>query len=83
MPNPTDRARIGQTDLTVTRLGLGSAPIGNLLQEVPEADAEGAFEAALSTPHLFMVMVWLKTASAVPWPAKTGTISWFRPRSAV
>ena len=46
MSNPTDRARIGQTDLKVTRLGLGTAPIGNLLWEVPEEDAQGAFKAA-------------------------------------
>lgn len=46
MSNPTDRARIGQTELEVTRLGLGTAPIGNLLREVPEEDARGAFTAA-------------------------------------
>lgn len=46
MSKPTDRARIGQTDLEVTRLGLGTAPIGNLLREVPEEDARGAFKAA-------------------------------------
>ena len=46
MYNPTDRARIGLTDLKVTRLGLGTAPIGNLLWEVPEEDAQGAFKAA-------------------------------------
>jgi D-threo-aldose 1-dehydrogenase len=48
MPNPTDRARIGQTELNVTRLSIGSAPIGNLLREVPEEDAEGTFKAAFS-----------------------------------
>ncbi len=48
MPNPADFARIGQTDLKVTRLSLGTAPIGNLLQEVFEDDARGAFEAAIS-----------------------------------
>ena len=46
MPNPTDRARIGSTDLKVTRLGFGSAPIGNLLKEVSEADAQGALKSA-------------------------------------
>ncbi len=48
MRNPTDQARIGQTDLYVTRLSLGTAPIGNLLQKVAEADADGAFKAAFS-----------------------------------
>jgi len=46
MPNPTDRARIGQTDLKVTRLGIGTAPIGNLLSEVSEENAQSAFKAA-------------------------------------
>ena len=47
MYKPTDRVRIGQTDLTVTRLGFGSAPIGNLLREVSEADAQGGLNAAI------------------------------------
>jgi D-threo-aldose 1-dehydrogenase len=46
MYKPTDRVRIGQTELNVTRLGFGSAPIGNLLKEVPEADAQGALKSA-------------------------------------
>lgn len=46
MPNPTNRARIGPTELEVTLLGLGTAPIGNLLREVPEEDAQDAFTAA-------------------------------------
>jgi len=47
MPNPTERVRIGRTGLQVTRLGFGSAPIGNLLREVSEADARGALNAAI------------------------------------
>ncbi len=47
MPNPTDRTRVGQTDLNVTRLSLGTAPIGNLLQEVSEGDAEETLQAAI------------------------------------
>ena len=46
MYKPTDRAQIGQTDIKVTRLGFGSAPIGNLLWEVSEADAQGALKSA-------------------------------------
>jgi hypothetical protein len=46
MPNPTDSVRIRQTDLNVTRLSIGSAPIGNLLSEVSEEDVQGAFKAA-------------------------------------
>jgi len=48
MPSPTDRSSIGQTNLKVTQLSLGTAPIGNLLQEVPEEDAEEAFKAAFN-----------------------------------
>lgn len=46
MYNPGDRVRIGQTDLEVTRLGLGAASIGNLLREVSEEDAQAVFKAA-------------------------------------
>ena len=46
MPDSTERIRIGQTDLKVTRFGFGSAPIGNLLREVSEEDAQGALKAA-------------------------------------
>ena len=49
MANPTDRAQIGRTDLKVTQLGLGTTPIGNLLSEVPETDAQDAFSAAFAT----------------------------------
>jgi D-threo-aldose 1-dehydrogenase len=34
--DPTERVRLGRTDLQVTRLGLGSAPLAGLYQEVPE-----------------------------------------------
>lgn len=40
--NPTARVRLGRADLTVTRLGLGTAPLGNLYDPVTE-------EAALAT----------------------------------
>jgi len=46
MPNPTERARIGHTDLNVTQLSLGAAPVGNLLKKVSEKDAIETFKAA-------------------------------------
>lgn len=78
MGNPTNRVAIGQTNLEVTRLSLGTAPIGNLLWEVPEADAQGAFKAALNAgiryidTAPFMAMALLKTAWAGHWQAKSG-----------
>lgn len=40
------RRRIGRTALEVTELGFGSAPIGNLYSELPDAQAEEAVQAA-------------------------------------
>ena len=42
----SERVRLGRTNVTVTRLGLGTAPLGGLFQPVAEDDALGAFEAA-------------------------------------
>lgn len=44
--NPAERVRLGKTGLTVTRLGLGTAPLGNLFQTVAEADAHAVVEHA-------------------------------------
>ncbi|MGH9298325.1 MAG: aldo/keto reductase [Acidimicrobiales bacterium] len=44
--NVLDTARIGNTDLTVTRLGFGSAPIGGLYQAVTDEQALAAVDAA-------------------------------------
>ncbi len=46
MANPTEKVSIGRTGLTVTRLGLGSTPFGNLLAEVSPEDARAAIETA-------------------------------------
>lgn len=46
MANPTARTPIGATGLSLTRFGLGTAPLGNLFQEVPEDDAQATFSAA-------------------------------------
>jgi D-threo-aldose 1-dehydrogenase len=37
--NPRERVRLGRTELSVTRLGLGTAPLAGLYREVDEADA--------------------------------------------
>jgi D-threo-aldose 1-dehydrogenase len=41
--------RIGRTDVRVTAVGFGSAPIGNLYSEVSDETARGAVEAASGT----------------------------------
>lgn len=49
--NPRERVRLGRTDLMVTRMGLGTAPLAGLYEAVPEARAlqtlERAFELGL------------------------------------
>ncbi len=42
----TDRGPLGRRGVTVTRLGLGCAPLGNLFGPVPEADADATVDAA-------------------------------------
>ena len=44
--NPRERIPLGRTALTVTRFGLGTAPLAGLFQEVDEADALAAIERA-------------------------------------
>ena len=39
-------ARLGRTDVEVTTLGLGTAPLGGLFEPVSDADAEAVIEAA-------------------------------------
>lgn len=48
MADPTVRVPLAKTGLKVTRLGIGTAPIGNLLSVVPEKDAAAAIETAFS-----------------------------------
>ena len=45
--NAGARARLGATGVSVTRLGFGCAPIGNLYTAVSDADARGAVDAAI------------------------------------
>ena len=43
---PSERAQLGKTSLHVTRLGLGSAPLGGLFEEVADDEAHRVVEAA-------------------------------------
>src|SRR5205809_2450235 len=43
---PSARAQLGKTSLHVTRLGLGSAPLGGLFEEVADDEAHRVVEAA-------------------------------------
>ena len=49
MYKPDDRIKIGNTDIWVTRLGLGTTSIGNLLKEVTEEDAQAVLETAFES----------------------------------
>ena len=44
--DPRQRAALGRTGLTVTRFGLGTAPLGGLFTEVADEEAHGVVEAA-------------------------------------
>jgi D-threo-aldose 1-dehydrogenase len=44
--DPRQRAALGRTSLTVTRIGLGTAPLGGLFTEVADDEASGVVEAA-------------------------------------
>jgi D-threo-aldose 1-dehydrogenase len=44
--DPRQRAGLGRTSLTVTRFGLGTAPLGGLFTEVADEEARGVVEAA-------------------------------------
>ena len=46
--NPTDKVRLGRTELAVTRMGMGGAALGGLYEEVSDASARAAVEAALA-----------------------------------
>src|SRR5947209_14283147 len=46
MPTISERRTLGSTSVSVTRLGLGCAPLGNLYREVEDADARATVEHA-------------------------------------
>ena len=46
MPNPSQRVPLGRTNIMVTQLGLGTAPLGNMFRDVDEADALATVERA-------------------------------------
>ncbi|MBI1774774.1 MAG: aldo/keto reductase [Proteobacteria bacterium] len=46
--DPTLRRRLGRTSLSLTQMGFGGAPLGNLFERVPAAAAAAALERALA-----------------------------------
>lgn len=46
--NPLEKAKIGKTGLEVTRVGMGSAPLGGLFQDVTEATGVATVKRALA-----------------------------------
>ena len=46
--NPAERVKLGRTPLEVTRLGLGTAPLGGLFEALADDDAHRVVEAAWS-----------------------------------
>jgi D-threo-aldose 1-dehydrogenase len=46
MPDPTERARLGRSGVSVTRMGLGLAPIANLYSDVADTDARATIDRA-------------------------------------
>lgn len=46
MPDPVERVALGRTELRVTRLGLGGAPLGSMFRSVADADARDTIDTA-------------------------------------
>lgn len=44
--DPTARRQLGRTGLALTRLGMGTAPLGDLWERIPEEQAQATFAAA-------------------------------------
>jgi D-threo-aldose 1-dehydrogenase len=51
---PLETVALGRSGLRVSRLGLGTAPLGNLFTEVPESDADATVDAALAVGITFL-----------------------------
>jgi D-threo-aldose 1-dehydrogenase len=51
---PLETVALGRSGLRVSRLGLGTAPLGNLFTEVPESDADATVDAALAAGITFL-----------------------------
>ena len=54
VPGPLDTLPLGGSGLRVSRLGLGTAPLGNLFTEVQESDADATIDAALGAGVTFV-----------------------------
>jgi D-threo-aldose 1-dehydrogenase len=54
VPGPLDTVPLGGSGLWVSRLGLGTAPLGNLFTKVQESDADATIDAALGAGVTFV-----------------------------
>jgi D-threo-aldose 1-dehydrogenase len=54
VPGPLDTIALGGSGLRVSRLGLGTAPLGNLFTKVQESDADATIDAALGAGITFL-----------------------------
>ena len=54
VPGSLETLPLGGSGLRVTRLGLGTAPLGNLVTEVQEPDADATIDAALGAGVTFV-----------------------------
>ena len=65
--DPTARAPFGKTGLQVTRLGLGSAPLGNLFQPVAEEESDATVRGVYDVSALRAdaeLMIWSHAESS-------------------
>lgn len=69
-------------------LGFGTAPLGNMFRDIPEAEAQATVDAAweqapaTSIPPRSMAQAWPRSALATRWPSATAMTSCSAPRSA-
>ena len=46
MPDATSRRRLGRTNLELSVLGIGGAPLGDFYEKIPETRSEATLSAA-------------------------------------
>ncbi|MDE0111567.1 MAG: aldo/keto reductase [Albidovulum sp.] len=72
---PQDKAKFGRSDLEVTKLSFGTAPIGNIFREVPDDVADAMIQTAWnsgirlydSSPYYGHGLAELRTGSSLRW----------------
>jgi hypothetical protein len=69
-------------------LGFGTAPLGNMFRDIPEAEAQATVDAAWEQGTRYFdtarstAPAWPRSGSATRWPSATATTSCSAPRSA-